>query len=125
MPDHLLETAGHAIDCSHSIRPENSTLAETSLEGVLPEDNESFNAFFGCIWKKKGIINDDAEINEENLRIYLKDLFTMGEEITERQKSLIDEVVAHCKDLVESDYKKKSIKISNCIMNYLYSLVNQ
>ncbi|KAF2896123.1 hypothetical protein ILUMI_10053 [Ignelater luminosus] len=125
MPDTLLETVGQAINCSHYVSPGSTAPAETTLEGVFPEDNDSFNAFFGCIWKKKGIINDAAEINEENLRIYLKDLFTMGEEISERQKSLIDEVVAHCKDLVHFDYKKKSIKMNNCIMNYLHSLIKQ
>jgi len=122
MPDVLLDTAHDAIICSHQIAPD-ATSVEKLENGVLPEDNEEFNQYFGCIWKRKRIIDNKGEVNRNALRSYLADLFSMGQEITPVQNLLVDDVMDHCENIQGSDHGLTAVKIHNCVLDRLYKLV--
>lgn len=93
-------------------------LQSSTPEGIYPEGDKDFNAFFGCIWKRKGIIDDQAALDLEKLEEYLKRLITWDGEITEKHVLLVRKGIEECVEVGGTDYGDRAVKVSNCIINY-------
>ncbi|KAF5304930.1 hypothetical protein FQR65_LT00814 [Abscondita terminalis] len=107
-PDVILDNIIDAKMCAKKIPSKHRTQIQiTERDGILPEDNEHLNLYYGCMYQRKGIIDESGTINLDNLLVYLRNLFTMNQAIAPAQYKLIDDCIEHCKDVEGKDYGEK------------------
>ncbi|KAK4885387.1 hypothetical protein RN001_001658 [Aquatica leii] len=125
-PDVIMDNILDGTMCAQKVGLKNFPRTQNiNREGILPEDNEQLNLYYSCIYQRKGIIDENGILNLDNLRLYLRNLFTMSQAITPAQKKLVDDSIDYCKDIQSQDYGEKSVKLQNCVMNKLYDLVKE
>ncbi|KAB0799312.1 hypothetical protein PPYR_07192 [Photinus pyralis] len=125
-PDVILDNIVDGKVCSRQVGVADGGFKNVEdQDGLLPEDNESLNAFHGCIFKRKGIIDNHGIIDVGNLRIYLSNLFTLDQAISPSQRRLVESSIEDCRNTTGKDYNQKSVKLINCVMKKLYGLVKE
>ena len=125
-PDVILENILDGKMCARQVGVSENTFKNVEdKDGLLPDDNDSFNLFYGCIFKRKGIVDYDGKINVANLRTYLINLFSLNQAIAPSQKKLVESSIQECENINGNNYGQKSVRIHNCIMNKLHNTVKE
>ncbi|KAK5647530.1 hypothetical protein RI129_002422 [Pyrocoelia pectoralis] len=125
-PDVILENILDGKMCSREVGISDSDFKTIEdKDGLLPENNDLLNSFYGCIFKRKGIMDNDGKIDDGNLRIYLSNLFTLNQAITPSQKRLVEDSIKKCRNIEVKNFDQKSVKLINCVMRKLQSVVKE
>ncbi|CAD6201233.1 GSCOCT00000038001.2-RA-CDS [Cotesia congregata] len=72
-------------------------------------NNKKLQCYSKCLMIKKGVINDDGTLNEENMKKDMTREFPDGK---------IDEVMMKCKDPKGADACENSLLILKCFLDY-------
>ncbi|KAF2900956.1 hypothetical protein ILUMI_05237 [Ignelater luminosus] len=105
--------------CIRSLNLNERTLKLTSRQSDTPEDNEEYGKFYVCIWKGRGIMNDEGAIVKESVEQFLRKFFYTPLVEEEYNKALLSKVNELCVPIKESNEGHTAIKFKNCMVQII------
>jgi len=119
MPKALKDIMEKSFSCGLELGPLPNLPSRSEVSQYpYPEDNESFNKVWGCVFKKKGIINENSEINMANLETYLTGIFEMVGKTSSKDLEPVHAMAEECSNVSGNGYGQTAVKIQNCVMLY-------
>lgn len=95
-------------------------------EDNTPEDNQIYGQFLVCVFKRRGIINENGVINENSLKSFLRMVFTEDFGINDVQKaSVVEHVFEQCRYGQRDTVGNTAIRLKNCVVRYIKEYESQ
>ncbi|KAF2892514.1 hypothetical protein ILUMI_13658 [Ignelater luminosus] len=98
-------------------------IKELSKNDILPEDNDKFNNFVYCYWKKLDVIDENGVINVPQIKIMIPHLIRdRYPNISENDAAeLADRAVAECKGKTSTanSFGQSCVQLRNCVVRYV------
>ncbi|KAF2897374.1 hypothetical protein ILUMI_08801 [Ignelater luminosus] len=104
--------------CTRSLNLNERTLKLDSKQSDTPEDNEEYGKLYVCVWKGRGIMNDEGAIVKESVEQFLRKFF-YSPLIEEEYKALLSKVNKLCVPIKESNEGRTAIKFKNCMIEII------
>jgi len=117
----LTEGEMSAITCisSHNLQTYAEKIAILLTQDKAPVDDKKLNKFMACHWKNKGLLDEEGNVNSDNLKLYLEEIFSNGAVVTETHKEIAQSIVAQCGHFKSKNPGQNAIMVQNCIAAYL------
>lgn len=102
---------------------DRNRIVKLNNKAIGPEDDQDFNNFLACFWKKKGYLKQNGEVDFERLKTTIIDVFkeilggdNFGSSIG---NSVAAATVDKCRDVTGTSHGQTASKVQNCIVNKL------
>lgn len=117
------DTVKQTLECAMKLWPKATSIPAVYHLQQLPENSETLNQVWGCIWTEKGLIDEDGSLHENNLINFIRELIKIrnkGRTGSENQIFLeADEIANTCKTMQGINLGSTAVKVQNCINNYV------
>lgn len=117
-----LDWSGEELNCVNELKLDKKSIHFLNKQFITPEDNEDFNNFLGCYWKKKGIQRENGEIDfhqldELLLMQLLKEYGTGIDETATIVAEIFENALTACKlkCIRGKSHGQTAVKVQNCI----------
>lgn len=109
--------------CITELNLERNRIVKLNSKSIGPEDDEGFNKFLECFWKKKGYQKEDGQIDFEYLKSTIIEVICeiLGGDNSDScvGSSVAAETVDKCRNVTGNSHGQTASKVQNCIVNKL------
>ncbi|KAF2896164.1 hypothetical protein ILUMI_10011 [Ignelater luminosus] len=123
-----LDWSGEELNCVDELKLDKKSIHALNKQFITPEDNDDFNNFVECYWKKKGIQHQNGEIDfhklDELLLIeLLKEYGTGIDESASIVAQIFENALSACKQrcIRGKSHGQTAVKVQNCIAREVQS----
>ena len=108
--------------CLEKTKLNNNEVYSTLTNEETPLDSK-VGPFFLCIWKTKGVMENDGSINMLKLQDFSEAELNRVRDITDDDKRIIKTKLFECNLLPRDKQEETAIKIKNCHMKTVVGII--
>lgn len=97
----------------------------TIRESHTPDDNENYGKFYVCMWRGRGVMEEDGNIVASGIGHFLREVVLNPNIPKEAQNVIITRISERCINEHGETKGETSVKLKNCIVQSLKELYHQ